>query len=110
MVESPLSGIRVVDLTTGLAGPFATRLLAEAGADVVKVEPPGGDPERVARAVGFATWNRGKRSVALDLDDEADRAALGRLLEAGRRPGPRPTASARDRTRSVRPRARWSPP
>ncbi|WP_165922546.1 CoA transferase [Pseudonocardia endophytica] len=64
-MTAPVDGVRVVDLTTGLAGPFATRLLVDAGADVVKVEPPAGDPARTRCAAGFATWNRGKRSIAL---------------------------------------------
>src|SRR5215208_1023721 len=73
-----LAGIRVLDCTFGLAGPEATRLLAEAGADVVKVEPPSGDPTRGTAA--FATWNRSKRGVVLDLDDEDDRQRFDRLL------------------------------
>ena len=64
-----LAGIRVLDCTFGLAGPEATRLLAEAGADVVKVEPPRGDPTRGTAA--FATWNRSKRGVVLILMTKA---------------------------------------
>ena len=64
-----LEGLRVVDLTTGLAGPLATMTLGDHGADVVKVEPPGGDPHR--SYVGSVVTNRGKRSVVLDLDDPA---------------------------------------
>ena len=81
MQDSPLHGVRIVDLTTGLAGPFATRMLAEAGADVVKVEPPSGDPARSRQSVGFATWNRAKRSVVLDLATERGRAEVEHLLE-----------------------------
>ena len=73
-----LSGIRIIDMTFGLAGPVATRLLAEAGADVIKIEPPTGDPTREMSA--FETWNRSKRSVALDLHDPTDRARLDDLL------------------------------
>ena len=73
-----LAGIRVLDCTFGLAGPEATRLLAEAGADVVKVEPPSGDPTRGTAA--FSTWNRSKHSVVLDLDDDGDRRRFDRLL------------------------------
>jgi crotonobetainyl-CoA:carnitine CoA-transferase CaiB-like acyl-CoA transferase len=76
----PLAGIRVVDLTMNLSGPFATLVLAQQGADVIKVErPPDGD---ILRRVGtgrggvaayFVNTNWGKRSVALDLTTEADR-------------------------------------
>ena len=78
---SLLAGIKIVDLSSGLAGPFATRLLAEFGADVVKVEPPGGDPTRVTAPAGFASWNRSKTSVTIDLDDTVDRERLESLLE-----------------------------
>ncbi len=73
-----LAGTRVVDCSEGLAGPVATLLLAEAGADVIKIEPPGGDPAR--ESLGFLTWNRSKRSVVLDLDRAEDRARLDELL------------------------------
>jgi crotonobetainyl-CoA:carnitine CoA-transferase CaiB-like acyl-CoA transferase len=75
-----LDDVRIVDLSQGLAGPLATRLLAEAGADVVKVEPPGGDRMRRLNPTGFAIWNRSKRGVVLDLDDGVDRARLDALL------------------------------
>jgi hypothetical protein len=71
-----LEGLRVVDMTTGLAGPLATTTLSDHGADVVKVEPPSGDPQR--SYVGSVVTNRGKRSVVLDLDNASDR---DRLLE-----------------------------
>src|ERR1700751_5213829 len=71
-----LEGLRIVDLTTGLAGPLATMVLSDHGADVVKVEPPGGDPNR--SSAGSVVTNRGKRSIVLDLDLAADR---GRLIE-----------------------------
>jgi crotonobetainyl-CoA:carnitine CoA-transferase CaiB-like acyl-CoA transferase len=74
-----LEGLRVVDLTTGLAGPLATMTLSDHGADVVKVEPPSGDPNR--GYVGSVVTNRGKRSVVLDLDDEDDRAQLLALAD-----------------------------
>lgn len=74
-----LDGITVVDATTGLAGSVATRLLAEAGADVIKIEPPEGDPDR--DLASFATWNRSKRSARLRLDDPLDRERLVRLLD-----------------------------
>ena len=73
-----LDGVRVIDCSEGLAGPVAALLLAEAGADVVKVERPEGDPTRATPA--FLTWNRSKRSVVLDLEPEAGRAQLHRLL------------------------------
>jgi crotonobetainyl-CoA:carnitine CoA-transferase CaiB-like acyl-CoA transferase len=85
-VPAPLAGIRIVDLSQNLAGPYATQILADLGADVIKVEPPGGD---AARAWGppfqggesplFLCANRNKRSVTLDLQDEAGREALRRL-------------------------------
>ena len=74
-----MEGLRVVDLTTGLAGPLATMTLGDHGADVVKVEPPGGDPHR--SYVGSVVTNRGKRSVVLDVDDAADRARLLDLVD-----------------------------
>lgn len=84
-----LAGIRVVDLSQNLAGPYCTQILGDLGADVVKVEPPGlGD---AARAWGppflgghsplFLSANRNKRSVVLDLREEGDREALWGLVE-----------------------------
>lgn len=75
-----LDGVRVLDLSVGLAGPVATRILAEHGAEVVKVESPEGDPTRERCPAGFATWNRSKTGVTLDLVADADRAALEELL------------------------------
>lgn len=77
----PLSGIRVIDLGQYITGPCATVLLAEMGADVVKVEPPvRGDPFRAWEHGGlnatFVAFNRGKRSVALDLKASEDRQHL----------------------------------
>ena len=60
-----LEGIRILDLTWGVAGPAGILLLAEHGADVIKVEPPGGDPYR--SYPGYRVWNRSRRSVTLDL-------------------------------------------
>ena len=64
--EPPLAGIRVLDLGVVIAGPFGPTILANYGADVIKVEPPEGDSFRTS-ALGFAGWNRGKRGVVLDL-------------------------------------------
>ena len=66
-----LDGIRVLDLTWGTAGPMATMLLADHGADVTRIERPAGDP--FAEQHGYRVWNRGKRSVVLDLKDAKDR-------------------------------------
>ena len=82
-----LDGIRVVDLTRILAGPFCTLLLADMGADVIKVEPPAGDPVRGQGAMVegyswyFAQFNRNKKSVVLDLYTDEGKADLTRLLE-----------------------------
>ncbi len=84
--KGPLAGIRVLDLTTMISGPMATMMLAEQGADVIKVEAPGtGDLIRyIGCSAGgisaiFATLNRGKRSVALDLKSDDGRRDLLRL-------------------------------
>ncbi len=85
----PLEGVRVLDLTSSLAGPYCTQILAALGADVVKVEHPGrGDEARAwgpAFAAGgsvmFFAANAGKRSLALDVSTEAGREALLRLAE-----------------------------
>ncbi|MCP4757048.1 MAG: CoA transferase, partial [Proteobacteria bacterium] len=66
----PLKGITVLDITTMLNGPYCSMLLGEMGAEVVKIEPPDGDPWRVMGA-GFAGVNRGKRSLVVDLKKEA---------------------------------------
>ena len=86
--SGPLSGITVVDLSRILAGPYATFLLAELGARVIKVEPPGkGDdareygPFKNGVSTYFASVNRGKESIALDLKTEGDRRILDALLE-----------------------------
>jgi crotonobetainyl-CoA:carnitine CoA-transferase CaiB-like acyl-CoA transferase len=70
-----LAGVRVLDLSIWRPGPYATQLLVELGADVVKVEPPGGDPMRVFPTL-FAVLNAGKRSAVVDLKDAAGRAAV----------------------------------
>jgi CoA:oxalate CoA-transferase len=87
-VPGPLSGLLVADFSRVLAGPFATMMLADLGARVIKVErPDGGDDSRGygpfldGRSLYFARVNRGKESIALDLKDEAD-LAVGRALVA----------------------------
>ncbi len=88
-----MAGVRVVELAAWVAGPAAAGVLADWGADVIKVEPPRGDPQRnVFGAVGvsdqvatppFEVDNRGKRSVVLDLQTDEGRAAMERLLATG---------------------------
>jgi crotonobetainyl-CoA:carnitine CoA-transferase CaiB-like acyl-CoA transferase len=86
----PLSGIRVLDCSRVLAGPFATMLLADLGADVIKLEPPAGDETRrwgppfwgdpdEGRSAYFASVNRNKRSIVVDLQTDAGRSILDRL-------------------------------
>lgn len=85
-----LHGVRVLDLTTSIAGPYATLLLADLGADVVKVERAGrgddsrqwGPPFLNGEALWYLAVNRNKRSVALDFADPADVAVLGELVPA----------------------------
>src|SRR5256714_1946872 len=83
----PLSGILVLDFTTLLPGPLATLMLAEAGAEVIKIERPGGEDMRAGpprfdgEAAVFALLNRGKKSLSLDLKNENDRNRLLTLLE-----------------------------
>lgn len=83
----PLAGMRVIDATTFIFGPVATQMLGDMGADVIKVEPPEGDPTRgIGRSRSpqmgsfFLNLNRNKRSVTLDLKQEHAREAMGRLL------------------------------
>ena len=73
-----LDGTRVLEVAGGTAGPIAGMLLADAGADVVRVEPPGGEPDR--SEPGAAMWDRGKRSVTADLAATAGRRRIEELL------------------------------
>jgi crotonobetainyl-CoA:carnitine CoA-transferase CaiB-like acyl-CoA transferase len=85
--SGPLSGVRVVDLTAMVMGPYCTQIMADMGADVIKVEPPAGDASRYV-SVGpepgmsgvFVNVNRGKRCVVLDLKTEAGKAELRALI------------------------------
>ncbi|TVR81301.1 MAG: CoA transferase [Rhodospirillales bacterium] len=89
MLSTFLEGVRVLDLSQYLPGPFASRLLADMGADVVKVEPPGGEPGRRLDAGGRETVspyyhvvNAGKRVIDLDLRSEAGQEAFAGLVES----------------------------
>jgi crotonobetainyl-CoA:carnitine CoA-transferase CaiB-like acyl-CoA transferase len=75
----PLAGIRVVDFSMFVPGPFASALLADLGAEVIKVEMPQGDPGRAYVPVQFETENRNKRSIALDLKNPASNEVVRRL-------------------------------
>jgi len=90
--SGPLRGVRVLDLTRAIAGPWCTMMLADLGADVVKIEPPGGELQRAMapftledeeRAYGgaFGSYNRNKRSIALDLNDDRDRQTFLELVD-----------------------------
>ena len=79
-MSGPLAGCKVVDLSWGVAGPFATMFMADYGADVIKVEPPGGDPYRDLLPA-YRVWQRGKQSLILDLKSDSGQQLLRRLLE-----------------------------
>jgi crotonobetainyl-CoA:carnitine CoA-transferase CaiB-like acyl-CoA transferase len=78
-VKSALEGLRVVDLSWGFAGAITSLVLADFGAEVLKLEPPGGDGLRSQPA--HALWNRGKKSIVVDLRTEAGRAEARGLAE-----------------------------
>ena len=82
-----LAGIRIIDLTTIVLGRYATQLLADFGAEVIKIEAQQGDVFRAVRpgrladiGTGFMNFNRNKRSVVLDLKSEAGQASLGQWV------------------------------
>lgn len=85
-MTQPLAGVTVLDFTTLLPGPLATLMLAEAGAEVIKIERPGGEEMRAARpqrdgvSAAFAMLNAGKRSVEIDLKRAAERERLAPLI------------------------------
>lgn len=78
--DGPLAGIRILEVGTMLAGPYATMMLADLGAQVTKVEPAGGDISRQVGDSYFASLNRGKRSIRVDPGSAAGRARLGELV------------------------------
>src|SRR3984885_5294983 len=80
MSEGPLAGIRILEVGVMLAGPYATMLLADLGAEVIKIEPPGGEISRQVSDSYFASLNRNKQSVCLDLQSEGGRQRLGELV------------------------------
>ena len=85
-MPGPLDGVRVLEFTLVVAGPMSGVLLSDLGADVIKVEPPGGESTRQARAVvpnegkAFQTFNRGKRDIVVDLQQPEGRAIIHRLM------------------------------
>ncbi len=92
MPPPPLAGVRVLDFTQNLPGPYATLVLASLGAEVIKVEPPSGDSARVAASL-FEIVNAGKQSIVLDLKQTSEHDTLARLVRSadvlveGFRPG-----------------------
>lgn len=91
MTKQPLSGIRVIDLTRVMTGPYCTMMLGDMGADVIKIEQPGkGDDTRAwgppfieGESAYYLSVNRNKRSITLDLKQERDRAVLWQLIDGG---------------------------
>src|SRR5271166_2719789 len=79
-MSGPLAGCKVLDLSWGVAGPFATMFMADNGADVIRIEPPGGDPYRDLLPA-YRVWQRGKQSLTLNLKTDSDRRILHELLD-----------------------------
>jgi CoA:oxalate CoA-transferase len=85
---SPLSGIRVLDFTHYIAGPLCCQILADHGAEVIKIEPVNGEPSRSAwpiykdKSIYFATMNRNKKGLALDLKSEKGQEIVTKLIES----------------------------
>jgi CoA:oxalate CoA-transferase len=79
-MNAPLAGIRILEVGTMLAGPYATMMLADLGAEVIKIEPPTGDISRQVSDSYFASLNRGKRSVCLELATDEGQQRLGDLV------------------------------
>ena len=100
-----LEGVTILDLTRGVAGPLGVLLLAEHGADVIKVEPPGGDPgrDRPEQRV----WNRSRRSITLDLKSPSGQERFRALRRGACRRGGRELRAGHDG--GLRPRLRGPP-
>ncbi len=79
MNAGPLAGIRILEVGVMLAGPYATMLLADLGAEVIKIEPPDGEISRQLGDAYFASLNRNKQSICIDLRSEAGQKQLGEL-------------------------------
>lgn len=79
-MTAPLAGIKILEVGTMLAGPYATMMLADLGAEVTKIEPPTGDISRQVGDSYFASLNRGKRSICLELGTEEGQRRLGELV------------------------------
>ena len=88
-MDKPYNGLRVIDFSTTIAGPQCTRMLADMGADVIKIEALEGDmmrsrpPQRNGASTAFGQLNAGKRSVVIDLKSAAGREAARRLAASG---------------------------
>src|SRR3954452_15154520 len=80
-MSGPLSGVRVIDFSQVIAGPYGSAILADEGADVVKVEALGGEMWRVTGGASFYSFNRGKRSLPLNLQTDEGREVFYRLAD-----------------------------